>query len=167
MEKPSTSTFARLSAPMKAMALPAIPSIEVGTCPELLEMPALLNRMTSRSLAKPSVTAGSQWSIVTVKCWLKTSGTAAARAGGCEPAARALSLSGYRIRQERQGCSRAIDVVLHHGRSAHPDRPDNLAVHLDGKPATPRRYTRKRGDAGQKRRVALDKVEKVLSGDAE
>src|SRR6266403_1459667 len=55
MEKPSTSTFARPSAPMKAMALPAIPSIEVGTCPELLEMPALLNRMTSRSLAKPSV----------------------------------------------------------------------------------------------------------------
>src|SRR6266478_851033 len=48
MEKPSTSTFARPSAPLKAMALLAIPSIEVGTCPELLEMPALLNRMTSR-----------------------------------------------------------------------------------------------------------------------
>src|SRR5580704_18022228 len=47
------------------------------------------------------------------------------------------------------------------------DRPDNFSVHLDGKPATPRRYTRKRGDAGQKRRVALDKVEKFLSGDAE
>src|SRR5258705_298152 len=46
-------------------------------------------------------------------------------------------------------------------------RRGNPAVHLDGKPATPRRYTRKRGDAGQKRRVALDKVEKVLSGDAE
>jgi hypothetical protein len=78
MEKPSTSTFERPSAPMKAMALAAIPSIEVGTCPELLEMPALLNRMTSRSLASPSVTAGSQWSMVPVKCWLKTSGMPAA-----------------------------------------------------------------------------------------
>src|SRR5258706_8849422 len=78
-----------------------------------------------------------------------------------------LLLSRHRIGYERQGCSRAIDVVLHRGRPAHPDRPDTLSVHLDGKPATPRRYTRKRGDAGQKRRVALDKVEKVLSGDAE
>ena len=42
------------------------------------ETPALLNRITSRSLAKPSVTAGSQWSMVPVKCWLKTSGTPAA-----------------------------------------------------------------------------------------
>ena len=30
----------------------AIPSIEVGTSPELLAMPALSNRMTSRSLAE-------------------------------------------------------------------------------------------------------------------
>src|SRR6266436_6254609 len=72
-----------------------------------------------------------------------------------------------RIGYERQGCSRTIDIVLHRGRSAHPDRPDNFSVHLDGKPSTPRRHTRKRGDAGQKRRVALDKVEKVLRGDAE
>src|ERR1700737_4963442 len=35
--------------------------------PELLETPALLNRMTSRCVARPSVTAGSQWSIVPVK----------------------------------------------------------------------------------------------------
>ena len=31
----------------------------------------------------------------------------------------------------------AIDVVLHRGRPAQPDRSDNLSVHLDGKPATP------------------------------
>src|SRR6202048_2539478 len=71
------------------------------------------------------------------------------------------------IGYDSQSRSRAVDVVLHGGRPAHPDRPDNFSVHLDGKPATPRRYTRQRGDAGQKRRVALDKVEKVLSGDAE
>src|SRR5258707_1878919 len=71
------------------------------------------------------------------------------------------------IGYERQGSSGAIDVVLHRGRSAHPDRPDNFSVHLDGKPPTPRRHTRKRGDAGQERRVALNKVEKVLRGDAE
>src|SRR3984893_13889686 len=71
------------------------------------------------------------------------------------------------IGTDTQRLSRAVDVVLHRGRSAQADPPDNLSVHLDGKPATPRRYTRKRGDAGQKRRVALDKVEKVLSGDAE
>ena len=47
----------------------------VGTSPELLEMPALSNRITSRVTARPSVTSGSQWSIVPVKCWLKTSGT--------------------------------------------------------------------------------------------
>src|ERR1700724_800919 len=45
--------------------------------------------------------------------------------------------------------------------------PRQLSVHLNGKPSTPRRHTRKRGDAGQKRRVALDKVEKLLRGDAE
>src|SRR3979490_2188422 len=76
-------------------------------------------------------------------------------------------VSSRRVGHERQGCSRAIDIVLHFWRPAHPDRPDNLSVHLDGKPATPRRYTRKRGDAGQKGRVALDKVAKVLSGAAE
>ena len=75
--------------------------------------------------------------------------------------------AGHRIGYEREGCSRAIDVVLHRGRPAQPDRPDNFAVHLNGKPPTPRRHTRKRGDARQKRRVTLDEVEKVLRGDAE
>src|SRR3984957_21262575 len=60
-----------------------------------------------------------------------------------------------------------MDVVLPRRRAAHPDRPDNFSVHLDGKPSAPRRHTLKRRNAGQKRRVALDKVEKVLSGDAE
>jgi hypothetical protein len=32
----------------------------VGTSPERLDTPALLNRITSRSLARPSVTAGTQ-----------------------------------------------------------------------------------------------------------
>jgi hypothetical protein len=35
----------------------------------------VVEQLTSRSVARPSVTAGSQWSIVPVKCWLKTSGT--------------------------------------------------------------------------------------------
>src|ERR1700681_3604997 len=76
-------------------------------------------------------------------------------------------LSRHRVGYERQGCSRAIDVVLHCGCPAEPDRPDNFAVHLDGKPSAIRRHTRMRGNASQKRRVALDKVEKVLGGDAE
>src|SRR6476646_7289271 len=75
IEKPSTSTCWSPSAFTNTMALPPICSKEVGTSPELLQTPALLNRMTSRFLAKPSVTAGSQWSIVPMKCWLKTSGT--------------------------------------------------------------------------------------------
>src|SRR5258708_32644127 len=75
--------------------------------------------------------------------------------------------SRYRVGYERQGCSRAIDVVLHRGRSAHSDRADNFSIDLDGKPSTPRRHTGKRGHAGQKRRFALDKVEKVLRGDSE
>jgi len=48
------STFFRPSALMKAMALAPIRSNVVGTSPELLETPALLNRITSRSRAKPS-----------------------------------------------------------------------------------------------------------------
>src|SRR6267142_2710060 len=75
IEKPSTSTFASPSALMNATALAPICAILVGTSPEELDTPALLNRMTSRSLAKPSVTAGSQWSMVPAKCWLKMSGT--------------------------------------------------------------------------------------------
>src|ERR1700687_3119012 len=78
-----------------------------------------------------------------------------------------LLLSRRHIGYESEGCSRTIDVVLHGGGSAYPDRPDNFSVHLNGKPPTPRRHTGKRGYTGQKRRVALDKVEKVLRGDAE
>ena len=52
-----------------------ISSTEAGTLPLVLEMPALSNRITSRVAARPSVTSGSQWSIVPVKCMLKTSGT--------------------------------------------------------------------------------------------
>src|SRR5713101_3871981 len=78
-----------------------------------------------------------------------------------------LLFSWHRIGYERQGCSRAIDVVLHRGRPAQPDRPDDFSIHLNGKPPTPRRHTRKRGDTGQKRWVALDKIEKVLRGNAE
>src|ERR1700730_19172209 len=76
-------------------------------------------------------------------------------------------LSRHRIGHEGQGCSRAIDVVLHRGGPAYPDRANNFSVHLDGKPSSVGRHTRKRGNASQKRRIALDKVEKVLRGDAE
>src|SRR5229473_5103885 len=89
--------------------------------------------------------------------------------GSVQPCIRRLTSSAHRHRigYERQGCSRAIDVVLHRGCPAQPDRPDNFSVHLNGKAPTPRRHTRKRGNASQQRRVALDKVEKVLRGDAE
>jgi hypothetical protein len=75
IENPSTSTFGSPIALIKETAFVPICSQEVGTSPELLETPALLNRITSRVFARPSVTAGSQWSIVPMKCWLKTSGT--------------------------------------------------------------------------------------------
>src|SRR6266852_2714674 len=55
--------------------------------------------------------------------------------------------SRHRVGYERQGCSRAIDVVLHRGRPTHPDRPDNFSVHLNGKPSSPRSHTCKGGDA--------------------
>src|SRR6202040_2519391 len=89
--------------------------------------------------------------------------------GSVQPCIRRLTNSAHRHRigYERQGCFRAIDVVLHRGRTAQPDRPDNFSVHLNGKSSTPRRHTRKRGDASQKRGVALDEVEKLLRGDAE
>src|ERR1700726_3020805 len=53
-------------------------------------------------------------------------------------------LSRHSIGHERQGCSRAIDIVLHRGRPAQPDRSDNFSVHLNGEAPTPRRHTRKR-----------------------
>jgi hypothetical protein len=60
---------------MKATALAPISATLPGTWPELDDTPALSNRITSRFRAKPSVTAGSQWSMVPIKCMLKTSGT--------------------------------------------------------------------------------------------
>jgi hypothetical protein len=45
---------------MKAMAFAPISWKLAGVSPEELDTPALLNRITSRSLARPSVTAGSQ-----------------------------------------------------------------------------------------------------------
>jgi len=71
------------------------------------------------------------------------------------------------IGYESQSRSRAVDVVLHLGRPANSDRPDNFSLHLDGKPATHARYARKRGDAAKSDGSPLDEVEKVLSGDAE
>src|SRR5258708_12940414 len=54
IEKPSTSILFKPSARLKATALAPICSNVVGTSPELLETPALLNKITSRSRAKPS-----------------------------------------------------------------------------------------------------------------
>src|SRR5207302_8979203 len=51
------------------------PAKVVSTSPVELATPALLKIMTSRSLARPSRTAGSQLSRLPVKCWLKTSGS--------------------------------------------------------------------------------------------
>jgi hypothetical protein len=47
-ESPRTSTFAGPSALMNAAALAAISATEVDVSPLVLEMPALLNRITSR-----------------------------------------------------------------------------------------------------------------------
>jgi hypothetical protein len=58
------STFVKLKALMKAIALAAIFWKPEGVSPELAATPALSNKITSRVLAKPSVTAGSQWSRV-------------------------------------------------------------------------------------------------------
>src|SRR5437660_192754 len=77
------------------------------------------------------------------------------------------SVSRHGIGYKRQGGFRAIDVILYRGRPAHSDRPDDFSVYLDWEPASPRCHTRQRGDAGQERRVALDKVEELLRGDAD
>src|SRR5216683_3107673 len=45
-----------------------------------------------------------------------------------------------RIRYEREGRFRPINVVLHRGCAAETDRSDNFSIHLDGKPAAPRRH---------------------------
>jgi hypothetical protein len=59
---------------MKAAALAAISSIEVGTSPEL-EDTCIVEQDDLAILGGAVGTAGSQWSIVPVKCMLKTSGT--------------------------------------------------------------------------------------------
>ena len=53
IENPRTSTVLSPSALMKAMALAPISWKLDGTSPELLETPALLNRITSRATAMP------------------------------------------------------------------------------------------------------------------
>src|SRR6202049_1739377 len=60
MEKPSRSTCASPSAPMKSAAWSAIASIVSGVSPVDAATPALSNRMTGRCSAKPSVSAESQ-----------------------------------------------------------------------------------------------------------
>src|SRR5439155_23950516 len=61
----------------------------------------------------------------------------------------------------------AIIVVPPRDPPAYPDRADNFSIHLTARPLPIRRYTRKRGNAGQERRVALDKIEELLRGNAE
>src|ERR1700676_3316122 len=45
-----------------------------------------------------------------------------------------------RIRYEREGRFRAINVILHRGCAAETDRSDNFSIHFDGKSAAPRRH---------------------------
>jgi len=180
----------------KAMALAPISSNVVGTSPELLEMPSVVEQdhlpRRREAVGHPRIPMVDRPGEVLVEnerhatrfagsddgrsgCrWPRR--TASARSGGYESFwaamisswSRPSLLSRHRIGQERQGCSRAIDVVLYRGRPAQSDRPDNFSVHLNGKPSTPRRHARKRWDTGQKRRVALDKVEKsCVDGNAE
>ena len=60
---------------MKAMASVAMSGSVAGVSPELAPMPALSNKITSRRCANPSVTAGSQWSMVPRKWMFMTIGT--------------------------------------------------------------------------------------------
>jgi hypothetical protein len=58
----------------KVIASSAIASMVSGTVPLEEATPALLNKMTSRSLAKASLSAGSWSSRVPMKCWKNSSG---------------------------------------------------------------------------------------------
>src|SRR6202166_1102743 len=51
-----------------------------------------------------------------------------------------LLLFWNRIRYEREGRFRAINVILHRGCAAETDRSDNFSIHFDGKSAAPRRH---------------------------
>ena len=62
---------------------------------------------------------------------------------------------GFPAKLPRHGLLQKYVEILHRGRPAQPDRPDNFSVHLNGKPSTPRLHTCKRRYAGQERRVAL------------
>ena len=62
------------SASMKVIASRAIASMVSGPVPLEEATPALLNKMTSRSAAKASLSAGSRSSMVPMKCWKNTSG---------------------------------------------------------------------------------------------
>src|SRR5260370_37221630 len=68
------------------------------------------------------------------------------------------------VRYARQGCSRAIDIVLHRGRSAHSDRPDNFSVHLDRNPPPHPPTPQNVGVAAKTGRPALVKWEQVVRG---
>src|ERR1700694_4953986 len=51
------------------------------------------------------------------------------------------------------------------GAPLNPAPTNNFPLHFNGKAPPPRCYTRKVGDPRHKRRVALDKVEKLLRRD--
>src|SRR5262249_60038681 len=68
---------ARPSALTKVAAWSASASMVSGVSPLELAIPALLNRMTGRLAASPSVTAGSQWSRPPRKCCRNSSGVPA------------------------------------------------------------------------------------------
>jgi hypothetical protein len=59
---------------MNVIASRAIASMVPGTVPLEEATPALSNKMTSRSLAKASLRAGSWSSNVPMKCWKNSSG---------------------------------------------------------------------------------------------
>src|SRR5260370_40352382 len=59
---------------MTAAASSACASTVSGVWPPELATPVLLNRMTGRFAASPSVTAGSQLSMPLRKCWRNTTG---------------------------------------------------------------------------------------------
>src|SRR5271156_1119110 len=73
-EKPRTSNVFNFNASRKDWACMDRPAMVVGTEPLDRPRPAFSNRITSRSIASGSVTAGSQLSSVPVKCCKHSSG---------------------------------------------------------------------------------------------
>src|SRR5277367_6128024 len=74
-ENPSTSQVLSPRPSRNDRAGVAISRIVSGTLPDDRPSPAFSNRITSRSHASGSVTAGSQLSSVPVKCWRHSSGS--------------------------------------------------------------------------------------------